>query len=333
MLYWSSYDAKGEDMKNLVTAVLPIVFLVFSAPAESQYTKPVYVSMPSAGNLQHLALAAAKYKGFYNEMGVTNAQLVFVRGNSVNVQALVAGSIPFASAFGPSMHAMFRGEQIRILLQIFNQIPFSLVTRSEIKKLEDLKGKKIAVTFGGSTYSVLIALLAKYNITAPNFADYLNIPGDQAKTAALMQGRAVAALMAPPGDRNLLKEGFKRLIYVGDVFKNVPFSALLTTAKVIQEEPDLVERVVKAVTKALFFIRENREGGIEMIMRHGQVDREVATSLYDLVRDAYVPALSPEGVMQRAELEFTTLKERPNFDPKAFMDDRFLKAALRSLGR
>ena len=318
-----------------MTKLVPIVaisLLILWAPAHGQYTKPVYVSMPSAGNLQHLALAAAKFKGFYSEMGVTNAQLVFLRGNAVNVQALVAGSVPFASAFGPSMHAMFRGEQIRIVLQIFNQIPFSLITRPDIKRLEDLKGSRIAVTFGGSTYSVLIALLAKYGLPT-NFAEYLSIPGDQAKAAALMQGRAAAALMAPPADRHLLKEGYKRLVYVGDVFKGVPFSALLTTAKVIQEEPDLVERVVKAVAKALIFIRENREGGIEMIMRHGQVDKETATSLYDLMRDAYSPVLSAEGVMQRAELEIATLKERPNFDPKAFMDDRFLKSALRSLGR
>lgn len=319
-------------MRTVGIIVLTILVVCLSVPVHGQYTKPVYVSMPSAGNLQHLPLAAAKFKGFYNEMGITNAQLVFLRGNSVNVQALVAGSVQFASAFGPSMHAMFRGEQIRILMPIFNQIPFSLVTRPEVKRLEDLRGSKIAVTFGGSTYSVLIALLGKYKI-APNFAEYLNIPGDQAKTAALIQGRASAALMAPPADRQLLKEGFKRLVYVGDVFKNIPFSAMLTTAKVIQEEPDLVQRGVTAVTKALLFIRDNREGGIEMIMRHGQVDKDVATSLYDLMRDAYSPELTPEGVMQRAELEFATLKERPNFDPKAFMDDRFLKNALRTLGR
>jgi ABC-type nitrate/sulfonate/bicarbonate transport system substrate-binding protein len=320
-------------MKILVLVVLMIAAVLFSTvPGDTQYTKPVYISMPSAGNLQHLALAAAKFKGFYNEMGITNPQLVFLRGNSVNVQALVGGSVQFASAFGPSMHAMFRGEQIRILMPIFNQIPFSLVTRPEIKRLEDLKGNKIAVTFGGSTYSVLVAMLAKFKIPT-NFAEYLNIPGDQAKTAALLQGRVSAALMAPPADRFLFKEGFKRLIYVGDVFKNVPFSAMLTTAKVIQEEPDLVGRTVKAVTKALLFIRENRQGGIEMIMRHGQVDKEVATSLYDLMRDAYSPELTPDGVMQRAELEFATLKERPNFDPKAFMDDRFLKTALSTLGR
>ena len=314
--------------------ILALIILgcVLASSAQAQYSKPIYISMPSAGNLQHLALAAAKFKGYYHEMGITNPQLVFVRGNAINVQALVAGSVQFASAFGPSMHAMFRGEQIRILMPIFNQIPFSLVTRPEIKRLEDLKGSRIAVTFGGSTYSVLIAVLAKNGIPA-NFAEYLNIPGDQAKTAALMQGRAVAALMAPPADRNLLKEGFKRLIYVGDVFKNMPFSAMLTTAKLIQDEPDLVARTVKAVTKALLFIHDNRDGGIEMIMRHGQVDKEVAASLYDLMRDAYSPELTPEGVMQRAELEFATLKERPKFDPKAFMDDRFLTSALRSLRR
>jgi ABC-type nitrate/sulfonate/bicarbonate transport system substrate-binding protein len=318
---------------KIPTGILLIMFVcLFPGPARGQYTKPVYISLPSAGSVQHLALAAAKFKGYYNEMGITDAQLVFLRGNAVNVQALVAGSVHFASAFGPSMHAMFRGEQIRILMPIFNQIPFSLVTRPEVKRLEDLKGSKIAVTFGGSTYSVLVALLAKYGIPT-NFADYLNIPGDQAKTAALMQGRAAAALMSPPADRNLLKEGFKRLLYVGDVFKNVPFSAMLTNAKLIQEEPDLVERAVKAVTKALLFIHDNRDGGIEMIMRHSQVDKEVATSLYDLMRDAYSPELTPEGVMQRAELEIATLKERPKFAPKAFMDDRFLKSALRSLGR
>src|SRR5581483_5055072 len=98
-------------------------------------------------------------------------------------------------------------------------------------------------------------------------------------------------------------------------------------------EPDLVERAVRAVTKALLFSHDNRDGGIEMIMRHGPVDREVAASLHDLMRDAFSTELTPDGDMQRAELEIATLKERPKFDPRAFMDDRFLKSALRSLGR
>ena len=37
------------------------------------------------------------------------------------------------------MQAMFRGEQIRVLLQIFNQIPFGLITGPKVKRLEDSK--------------------------------------------------------------------------------------------------------------------------------------------------------------------------------------------------
>jgi NitT/TauT family transport system substrate-binding protein len=314
-------------MKRLATAIF---ILLLGAPAAAQITKPVYVSLPSAGNIQHLALTAAKYKGFYDEMGLTNAQVVYLRGNSINVQAILSGSVQFASAFGPAMHAMFRGEQLRVLVQIFNQIPMSLITRPEVKRIEELKGQKIAVTFGGSTYSVLLAMLSHFGLPQ-NFGEYLNMPGDQAKAAALLQGQVAGALMAPPADGPVLKAGFKRLVYMGDVFKGVPFSAMLTTSKMIQEEPDLVERTVKAVVKAMLFIRQNRDAGIELVMKHGGVDREISTSLYDLSRDAFVPGLSADGISKRAELEIATLKERPNFDPKQFMDDRFLKKALAEL--
>jgi ABC-type nitrate/sulfonate/bicarbonate transport system substrate-binding protein len=98
---------------------------------QAQHTKPVHVSLPGPGNVQHLAYYVAKEKKFYEEMGLANVNIVVLRGNAMNVQALLSGSVHYSSAFGPSMHAMFKGEQIRVLLQIFNQIPFGLITRPE----------------------------------------------------------------------------------------------------------------------------------------------------------------------------------------------------------
>jgi len=319
-------------MRRGVFAIHLLTLFLLPVSLQAQYTKPVYISLPGPGNIQHLAYVVGKEKKFYEEMGITNAQIVVLRGNAINVQALVSGTVHFSSAFGPAMQTMFRGEQLRILVQIFNQVPFGLITRPEIKRLEDLKGTKIAVTFGGSTYSLLIALFTKHGL-AQNFADYINIPDNPSKVLALQQGRVVAALMAPPTDQPLLKAGFKRLVYGGDEFKDVPFSALLATAKTIKEEPDLTERMVKAVVKSLYWIRANREGSIDIIMRNGRLDqREIAASLYDLMRDAFVPMVDPQGVMKRAEIEFLLLKERPNFKPEAFIDDRFLKSALRTQG-
>ena len=202
-------------MKRWISLVLPLTVLFFPVSLHAQYTKPVYISLPGPGNIQHLAYAVGKEKKFYDEMGIPNAQIVVLRGNAINVQALVSGTVHFSSAFGPAMQTMFRGEQLRILVQIFNQVPFGLITRPEIKRLEDLKGTKIAVTFGGSSYSLVQALFAKYGLPA-NFADYINIPDNAGKALALQQGRVVAAFMAPPTDQPLLKAGFKRLVYGGD---------------------------------------------------------------------------------------------------------------------
>ena len=318
-------------MKRLTIFALGLAFVFLAAPLRAQINKPIYVSLPGPGNIQHLAYLVAKEKKFYDEMGLTHVNIVVLRGNAMNVQALLSGSVHYSSALGPSMQAMFKGEQIRVLLQIFNQIPFGLITRPEIKRLDDLKGQKIAVTFGGSTYSVLQALFAKYGY-GDKFAEFLNIPDNEGKAIALMQGRAAAALFAPPTDRPLLKAGFKRLVYMGDEFKNVPFSALQAMAKQVQAEPDMTERMVRAVMKALYWIRANREGSIDIIMKNGRLDqRDIAASLYDLMRDAYVPALGPEGLYKRAELEFAVLREKPNFKPEQFIDDRFYKAALKAL--
>ncbi len=298
----------------------------------AEYSKPVNIAIPSLGNVQHLSQVVPKYKKFYDEMGITHAQIIVLRGNAVTVQALISGSIHFGTPLGPAMMAMARGEQLRILLQTFSQQPFALITRPEINRLEDLKSAKIAVTFGGSTYSVLLALFARHGLAA-NFAEYLNIPDNPSKAVALMQGRVSAALMAPPTDRSVLKAGFKRLVYLGEEFKGIPASALITTAKLVREEPDLVGQVVKAIVKGMLYIREDREGAIEQIMSYGKTDREEAASLHALMRDAFIPALELDAITKRWELETATLKERPSFNPKPFMDDRFLKAALRSLGR
>src|SRR5262245_12679393 len=162
-------------MKDKISVAILLLTLSVPVSLQAQYTKPVYISLPGPGNIQHLAYVVGKEKKFYDEMGITNAQIVVLRGNAINVQALVSGTVQFSSAFGPAMQTMFRGEQLRILVQIFNQVPFGLITRPEIKRLEDLKGTKIAVTFGGSTYSLLQALFTKHG-QRQNHADHIHTP-------------------------------------------------------------------------------------------------------------------------------------------------------------
>ncbi len=56
----------------------------------------------------------------------------------------------------------------------------------------------------------------------------------------------------------------------------------------------MTQRMVKAVTKALYWIRANREGSHRHHHESGSNESaaEIAASLYDLMRDAYIPGLS-----------------------------------------
>jgi len=90
----------------------------------------------------------------------------------------------------------------------------------------------------------------------------------------------------------------------------------------------------KPMTKALYWTCANREGAIDIIMKAGWMNqRPVAASLYDRMCDAYIPGLSAEGLYQRAELEFAVLKEKPNFKPEQFVDERFYTVALKTLAK
>src|SRR5438132_12390755 len=132
-------------MKNKISVGILLLTLSVPVSLQAQYTKPVYISLPGPGNIQHLAYVVGEEKKFYEEMGIADAQIVVLRGTAVNVQALVSGTGHFSSAFGPAMQTMFRGEQFRILVQIFKQVPFGLITPRELNRLQDLNGTMLAI--------------------------------------------------------------------------------------------------------------------------------------------------------------------------------------------
>jgi len=72
-------------MKTIMSGAILLAVFFVSIPVPAQYSKPVYISLPGPGNIQHLAYVVGKEKKFYEEMGIANPQIVVLRGNAVNV--------------------------------------------------------------------------------------------------------------------------------------------------------------------------------------------------------------------------------------------------------
>ena len=140
----------------MLQVVLILLFCLI-AGRDKAVAQSVRGAFPSP-SIQILPLMVAAERGFFKREGL-ELELVFVRGATVAVQALIANQIHFIFSIGPQMPAVWEGNDIMLLAQQVGRPTFSLVVTPDIQKITDLKGKKLGVTFGGSTAAGTKALL------------------------------------------------------------------------------------------------------------------------------------------------------------------------------
>ena len=308
-------------------AVTIAIACVFGAAAV--HAEPVRGAYPSA-NVQFLPAFVALEKGFYKREGL-DPELISVRSAVTAVQALLGNQIHFIFSVGPQMPSVWEGADIILLAQMIGRPTFSLIVTPEIQKVTDLKGKKIGVSFGGSTFAGTKAVLELNKMNPDKDVQYVSIPGSQPKIAALQQGIIQAALLAPPSDYVAVKAGFKRLVNLADLFKDTSFSGLAATGKTIRENPQFVKRMVRAVVRGVIHSRDYPEDAIQTMMKHWHMDRDVSVDAYKLVREALNPVPTEKGVELMAHWQSIALNVRPKRPARDYMDLRFVKEVMAEL--
>jgi len=316
---------EGSTMRTV--AVTIAIACVFGAAAV--HAEPVRGAYPSA-NVQFLPAFVALEKGFYKREGL-DPELISVRSAVTAVQALLGNQIHFIFSVGPQMPSVWEGADIVLLAQMIGRPTFSLIVTSDIQKVTDLKGKKIGVSFGGSTFAGTKAVLELFKMNPDKDVQYVSIPGSQPKIAALQQGIIQGALLAPPSDYVALKAGFKRLVNLADLFKDTSFSGLAATGKTIKENPQFVKRMVRAVVRGVIHSRDYPEDAIQTMMKHWHMDRDVSVDAYNLVREALIPVPTEKGVELMAHWQSIALNVPPKRPARDYMDLRFVKEVMAEL--
>lgn len=323
--FWSRFTG-ARIWWSLIISIAGLFLSV--PPAASQ---PVRGAFPSP-SVQILPMMVAQEKGFYKREGL-DLELIFVRGASTAVQALLANQIHFIFSVGPQMPAVWEGNDIMLLAQQVGRPTFSLVVTPDIYKIADLKGKKIGVTFGGSTAAGTKALLELNKINPDKEVEHISLPGNEPKIAALKQGIISAALLAPPADFLAMKSGMKRLVSLADVFKDTAFTGLAATSKTIKENPQMVKRMVRAIVRSVIYTRDNPEDALQIIAKRLGLSRDAALDAYQMIRAALIPVPTERGVELMAEWQAIALNTKPKRKPAEYMDLRFVNEVMAELGQ
>ena len=305
--------------------------IMFCGSFTGAHAQPVRGAFPSP-SVQILPMMVAQERGFYKREGL-ELELIFVRGATTAVQALIANQIHFIFSIGPQMPAVWEGNDIMLLAQQVGRPTFSMVVTPDIQKIADLKGKKIGVTFGGSTAAGTKALLELNKINPDKDVEYIGLPGNEPKIAAMKQGIISAALLAPPADYLAMKAGLKRLVSLADVFKDTAFTGLAANKKTIIENPQMVRRMVRAIVRSVLHTRDNPEDAMQVLTKRLGLEREAAQDAYQMIKDALVPVPTEKGVELMAQWQAIALNVKPRRKPAEYMDLRFVNEVMAELGQ
>ncbi len=226
-----------------------------------------------------LPFVIAEEKGFFKSEGL-NA-IVVIMQNQVVVNGVVTRNVDYGGTFSNFVGAALSGLPVRIVMSAMDGSDHYLVTASNIKKVEDLKGKTFGISsFGGTPHSEAIMILRKYGMNPEKDVTFLQIGGSSSRYTALESGSIQAAMLLPPFNNFAKKRGFNQLMSFNDIM-SIPLGGLSVHTQKIKEKPDEIIRMIKAVLKATDYIRNRKSEILSFIeAKWGIKEGDVRESIY-----------------------------------------------------
>ncbi len=259
-----------------------LVFLILTLSVSDSVAERVRTVIPRA-TLNYLSVPVAEVKGYFSDEGLEN-QTISIPGSTA-IAALVSGEVDYSGAGGTGMRAALRGAPIKAVMFQTEKVTWYLITTPEISKAADLKGKRIAVGTVGDTQDSLITLYAERGGVGPRELVRVAMPS-RSTTTTILGVNGNEALIAE-------KEGLRTLTFLGDLFP-YPFQGFMASDKKIAERPGDVKRWLRAMMRALMFIRERPEEAADIAIKKIPMSNPNRPVVIEGIR-RFVRAL-PEGI-------------------------------------
>lgn len=269
--------------------------------------------------LGHYPAYLAMTEGYFKDADIQQSWTPFAT-SSARMSAFMSGDIDIGCAgIVSALALMSRGAKQFSIIGIpesFGRVE-GIIGRRGVSSIEDLKGKKLGVTFASSTHVLVLDVLAQAGYKADDVT-VLNIPGPELQ-AAIKTGQIDAASAWTPHFDNILREPGTTLLADDtkfSLFKShgvTPGPDVLLVRKAFaQKSPDLVKAYLAAYYKGSDLLRDKPDQAAaalskltnlpvqEQLAAVKGADWYPASQQRSLLTGAY-----PEGLQKLAELLVT----------------------------
>jgi NitT/TauT family transport system substrate-binding protein len=210
----------------------------------------------------------AMEKGFFKAEGVPVKQYLATKGGSDTFQALAGGDVDFAlSGLDAIIRGQSKGLKVRSVATVSPEF-YALTVRKgmegKIRSIADLKGRKVAISKIGSASWAFLQFATRGAGLKEGDVKTLQLGGIDTIVAGLKSGKVDAAVTWQPGTAQVADQGIGTVLV--DVLRPADHRKVLgsTTSlgitlavrdELIQQNPQLVQRAVRALDRADAWIR------------------------------------------------------------------------------
>jgi len=229
------------------------------------------------------ALPLAQNKGFFREEGL-EAEIIRM-SSTVAAAALASGEADYVIGMS-ALRGAIQGLPLKVVASYIQGSTQTLVARSDIKNVSELRGRTITIgTPGGSPDRHARLMIKHFGLQPDRDVKFASGGLTEGRLARLQQGLIEATVVPVPLDLQAKKLGLNVLARAYEIF-TYPEGGLVTTTMKIKGSPDEVKRVIRAGIKASRYIKANRDATIQFLMEWQRIDKEIATGTYEYLSKA-----------------------------------------------
>ncbi|HET7004871.1 MAG TPA: ABC transporter substrate-binding protein, partial [Candidatus Binatia bacterium] len=200
------------------------------------------------------------------------------------------------------LSAVAAGHDIKMLATFSSRNSYDVVVRPNIKRPEDLRGKKLAInSVGGGTWIGAMLWLETFGLDVQRDQILLQSIGDQGTQSQALESGTVDCVFVDSVYSKLLKSKGMNIIAESHEMKQPLVSqSTIMPNTFLRQHPDIAEGYVKGEVEGIAFATapKNKPAVIKMLMRRLRVDANTAEEGYtDMLRGVdRKPFASLEGM-------------------------------------
>ena len=319
-------NMKMVAQTGFIVALLSSVLLVPKGFAQSKGLKKITWGVTSLSASNWIPWVAKDAK-IYEKNGL-DVELILVKGSGQTSTSILGGSLFAAPVALPTvMLADLGGADLINIAHTVPGVQSKLLVKEEIKKAEDLKGKKVATSSLGSLGDFLFKyIMRKHGLDPNRDVVWLSIGTPQERLQALAAGVVDAADLSYPVDAQAERMGFKVLF---DARKEVvyPSMSVVTRRRNIQEDRDTVMRMVRSHVEGIAYFKTHKDFSMKVLSKYLRVnDRELLEGSYEIFKQDFISVPYPitKGLEATYDYVAQTRPEIRNRKPEDFVDPSFI---------